>query len=344
MCGSILRGWTATLVVVLVFGSLSAAAAEPWISEDRIDSYLLEKESPLSGYGDAFVDYGLEFDVDPRLVIGIAGAETTFGTNMGCNAPFNAWSWFWVDPNQCYQNPVVSWESGIRSITRQMWLYMTRDKLTTIEEIGRKYCAEGCEYWETNVTSVYRDDLGGDLGDLGFSEPEPVIPWISFATGDPGGPCDGVFVAALPSETVIFYPNIPAPMFRLAEPMSIGPASNSGYSVAMFSQPPASSMSLRLAVGSPSPGVDDYLSCNFDFNASGSMPVSTIVNGVQGAVQVYSPTFLQRILASASSRAPWCNITANDIYVADIVIEGVTTGLRPTLEIVLDAASIQLLQ
>jgi membrane-bound lytic murein transglycosylase B len=44
-----------------------------------------------------FIDNGIEFDVDPRLVIAIAGAETTFGTNMGCNAVFNAWSWFWTE-------------------------------------------------------------------------------------------------------------------------------------------------------------------------------------------------------------------------------------------------------
>jgi len=56
------------------------------------------KHSPLAEHGSIFIDNGIEFDVDPRLVIAIAGAETTFGTNMGCNAVFNAWSWFWNDP------------------------------------------------------------------------------------------------------------------------------------------------------------------------------------------------------------------------------------------------------
>lgn len=149
----------------------------PPISADQIDQYLLEKNSPLAGLGSVFIEEGRKFNIDPRLVVAISGAETTFGTNMGCNAPFNAWSWFWNDANDCSNNPLDSWEDGIHYVTRQMAIYRStfiqEDKEFTIHNIGHNnYCAEGCEHWEPNVTKYYgdRNELGGDISDLEFAE------------------------------------------------------------------------------------------------------------------------------------------------------------------------------
>lgn len=91
--------YSRTLISIAIFGLVLFSVVltsfgEPFISPSEIDIYLLGKSSPLADHGSVFVNNGLKFDVDPRLVIAIAGAETTFATNMGCNAPFNAWSWF----------------------------------------------------------------------------------------------------------------------------------------------------------------------------------------------------------------------------------------------------------
>ena len=161
-------------VFLLVFLYPNISLAEPFMSSNEIDSYLVGKCfsglcSPLAGHGSVFFDNGISFQVDPRLVVAIAGAETRFGTDMSCNASFNAWSWFWKNPDACGDNSVSSWDEGIYWVTRQMWLYFTRDGLTTIPKIGAKYCAEGCENWVPLVTQFYHNELGGDTTDLGFS-------------------------------------------------------------------------------------------------------------------------------------------------------------------------------
>lgn len=153
---------SALVLVACLYSSISFA--EPAISSGELDTYLSGKCfqgvcSPLAGHGSVFVENGLKFDVDPRLVVAIAGQETSFGTNMGCNAEFNAWSWFYKDANNCHDNPLDSWDEGIYWVTRQMWLYFTRDNFTTISQIGAKYCAEGCDSWVPNVTEFYKKEL-----------------------------------------------------------------------------------------------------------------------------------------------------------------------------------------
>ena len=77
----------------------------------QIDDYLRDKGSPLAGQGEAFVNSGRTHNVDPRLLVAIAGAETTFGLNT-C-AEYNAWNWFYVDTSQCSKNRL----SAIRVLT-----------------------------------------------------------------------------------------------------------------------------------------------------------------------------------------------------------------------------------
>ncbi len=73
------------LVIAAVSGLLTyatARAAPSTPTSTNINSYLAEKSSPLAGTGAAFVQRGLELNVDPRLVVAIAGAESTFGKNI----------------------------------------------------------------------------------------------------------------------------------------------------------------------------------------------------------------------------------------------------------------------
>jgi len=53
----------------------------------KIDAYLAAKNSPLAGYGAAFVSSGVFYNVDPRLIVAIAGAESSFALDFlrrGC--------------------------------------------------------------------------------------------------------------------------------------------------------------------------------------------------------------------------------------------------------------------
>ena len=62
---------------------------------DIIDSFLKSRESVLAGYGAKFVEEAKVNDIDWRLLVSIAGRETTFGKNMCKNpkAPNNPFGW-----------------------------------------------------------------------------------------------------------------------------------------------------------------------------------------------------------------------------------------------------------
>lgn len=60
---------------------------------EAIDKFLESRNSILAGYGKKFVDEAYENGIDYRLLVAIAGRETTFGRNMcksekGKNNPF----------------------------------------------------------------------------------------------------------------------------------------------------------------------------------------------------------------------------------------------------------------
>lgn len=156
-----LRG-LATLLSVISFAMPIESAPE--ITPEIISNYLMKKQSPLSQLGGVFVDSGRGHDVDPRLIIAIAGAETTFGKHL-C-APFNAWNWIGSRP--CAEASFPSWEHGIRTVTKSIRRYYLQQERTTIPLIGKKYCAESCTNWERLVTLFYRDELGGDVDKLSY--------------------------------------------------------------------------------------------------------------------------------------------------------------------------------
>ena len=62
---------------------------------DIIDDFLTSRGSILAGYGSKFVEEAKKNDIDWRLLVSIAGRETTFGRSMCKNskAPNNPFGW-----------------------------------------------------------------------------------------------------------------------------------------------------------------------------------------------------------------------------------------------------------
>jgi hypothetical protein len=62
---------------------------------DAIDKFLTSRKSVLAGYGAKFVEEADKNEIDWRLLVSIAGRETTFGKNMCKNikAPNNPFGW-----------------------------------------------------------------------------------------------------------------------------------------------------------------------------------------------------------------------------------------------------------
>jgi RHS repeat-associated protein len=59
-----------------------------------IDSYLELQNSPMVGQGNNFVSYGVGNGVDPRFLVALAGAESSFGNNTNATwGLYNAFGW-----------------------------------------------------------------------------------------------------------------------------------------------------------------------------------------------------------------------------------------------------------
>ncbi|MGH7751031.1 MAG: hypothetical protein ACREQ5_40640, partial [Candidatus Dormibacteria bacterium] len=160
-------------IAIIAFFVASAATAEPYDKHlgSKIDTYLAGRGSPIAGNGSVFFDSGVQRDVDPRLIVAIAGAESSFGTRW-VNCPesgFNAWSWF--TNGTCPNSPFTSFADGITTVTRFMRLsYFNRGQTTIPSLIANpthRYCASNCASWVANVTNFYTEQ-GGDTADLTF--------------------------------------------------------------------------------------------------------------------------------------------------------------------------------
>jgi len=184
-----LRVALAALVGITFSGFFRYADAAPYDAGlgTTIDTYLSGLSSPIAGNGNVFFSQGVQWNVDPRLVVAISGQEQNFGrAQTSCTSVFNAWSWFYYGL-RCPDASFSSWAEGIQTVTKYLRkTYFDRYGLTTIEGIGAIYCSEACGDWAKNVRIFYAERLSGDTADLTFTKPEvgPAGP-ILVATGFP---------------------------------------------------------------------------------------------------------------------------------------------------------------
>ncbi|MCW2956242.1 MAG: conjugal transfer protein [Thermoleophilia bacterium] len=141
--------------------AISSAQLLPTAAE--LDSYLAGKGSPMAGQGGAFLASGGRWQLDPRLLVAIAGAESNFGA-ITC-APFNAWGW------GCPDGPYdfASWADGIDTVAEGLRTNYLAEGRTSVALINLKYAPLGAandptglnNHWTTNV-SRFLSELGGD--------------------------------------------------------------------------------------------------------------------------------------------------------------------------------------
>ncbi len=129
----------------------------------RIDGYLASKASPLTGLGAVFVTEGNAVGLDPRFLVAISGAETSFGTygpSQGIHNPFG------MGPGISYP----SWSAAIAAAARNLGgpIY-AGDGRVTIGTIQQRWAPAGASNdptdlnsnWARNVATYYAE-LGGD--------------------------------------------------------------------------------------------------------------------------------------------------------------------------------------
>jgi len=137
----------------------------------------------MAGNGAAFFQSGAKWNLDPRLIVAIAGQESSFGTDWQACPPsgFNAWSWFWG--GSCPNSPFASYADGIETVTKYLrkWVDKGYTSVASLQSHKPPYCASGCGDWTKNVTTFYTQiptSPAGDPSDLNF--PAPVF---DFALG-----------------------------------------------------------------------------------------------------------------------------------------------------------------
>jgi hypothetical protein len=174
------------LLVMMALLPFAAAAQSPSAQQSgtldsEIDVFLTDYHAknglqPLAGHGQHFESEGSTYDVDPRLVTAIAGAETSFGAYTASTN--NAFNWFWNAGTGSHNSPFDNWDSGIHTVSHYLHKSYLLKGYTTIPLIGARYCAAGCENWVPNVTSFYHQMGGDPVGALTYpaalhSEPAP---------------------------------------------------------------------------------------------------------------------------------------------------------------------------
>ena len=145
-----------------------------------IDQYLAKRPtpsrpSPLTGQGSVFDSNGQQYAIDPRLIVAISGAETSFATAKCHSTPVvethNAWNWFWCyasgtcGNDVCGNSPFDSWGSGIKTLSKFLRKNYINKGYNTVPLIRSKYCTAGCDYWVSNVTR-FLQEMNGDPNSL----------------------------------------------------------------------------------------------------------------------------------------------------------------------------------
>lgn len=122
------------------------------IDATRLRDWLEGRNSPMAPYARELVAAGIEHDVDPRLVVGIAAMESSLGERLPPGS-HNAWGWGGSGAHGLAAWP--SWPVAIDAFTEGLArVYDTENVDTTM---ARKYVPPNWEKWLRTVRWVIDD-------------------------------------------------------------------------------------------------------------------------------------------------------------------------------------------
>ena len=130
--------------------------------------YLEGHNSPLQFNAQDFIDSAKEYTLDWKLVVSIAGVESTFGKHIP--GGYNGWGW------GVYGNQAIyfeSWKDGIYTVSKGLKEDYVSRGLTTPHAMNRRYAAS--PRWGGNVTffmneiQKFADEYESAITDVGIS-------------------------------------------------------------------------------------------------------------------------------------------------------------------------------
>jgi hypothetical protein len=105
----------------------------------KVQAILLKHRSPLAEYADTFVREADRNNLDWKLVVSIAGLESTFGKFVPNNS-HNAWGWG-IPTGASSGIGFQNWEEGIATVSRGLKTRYVDRGLITPEQMGPVYAA-----------------------------------------------------------------------------------------------------------------------------------------------------------------------------------------------------------
>lgn len=133
---------------------------------DSIDAYLKSKNSPMAGQGANVMAVGQKYDLDPRLLVALAGSESRFG-NVITRGQYDAMNDLYNGPGN--MAPFPSWERAINGAG--LSVFHAPDLSNTEKMYLDHYCTgPGCSDGLNNLNQFMREQ-GADPNALHYPKP-----------------------------------------------------------------------------------------------------------------------------------------------------------------------------
>jgi len=132
---------------------------------NTLRNYLREQRSPLAEHVSDLIRAGRRYQVDPRLIVAIANAETSLGKAGAGPAVHNAWG---IGPGRAYR----SWAQGIDAMAKLLRTGYLSEGRTSFTSLYPKYVwgrsdrnGDPNADWVKNASATY-SALGGNPGNV----------------------------------------------------------------------------------------------------------------------------------------------------------------------------------
>lgn len=111
-----------------------------------ITAFLQSKQSPLANHVDELVGVSVDYNLDPRMLVGIAGAESSFGLRMpeGSHNPFG------LGPSRRFSSFNEAFLAEARFLNKNF----TSRGVTSPHQIGPTYTGTGSKSWGVSVAGI----------------------------------------------------------------------------------------------------------------------------------------------------------------------------------------------
>jgi RHS repeat-associated protein len=135
---------------------------DPSVSASTLNNYLGTKNSPMVGQGTNLMNSGGQYNIDPRLLVSLAGAETGFGNNITAGQ-FNAFNVLYHGLN----SPFASFQSAINSVGHSLTNPRNGYDFTSTATLYGHYCYGNCSAGLKNL-NTFMNQQGADINSLRY--------------------------------------------------------------------------------------------------------------------------------------------------------------------------------